>query len=431
MLYHFLQFLMRKSIAAHYLEVKGIGINNIPKNGPIMIAASHPNSFLDAIIIAVLIDRPLHFLARSDVFTTKWANYILRKLNLIPIYRLQEGHENLNRNDVTFKECYEILNRDGAILIFVEGISLTDMKLRPLKKGLARIAFSFVSNPDFNKDCSVIPIALNYDRPMEFRSKITAAVGEVISVSDYIKIYETNNNKGFIELNKIIFKELQDHTIEVEEENYMIYKAMAELDSCFEQNSLSRKKLIADTIAKESTSSKSQYLQLRNTIKESFSLLKKYGLNFRKLKINHGVSNLDVLILIALSPVALIGFLINFIPLTLAKIISDKYVKLDEFYASVRLVSGTILWLIFSIIITVILTFNVLFLFVIIPFAMYSSVKVYLYYYERLKYIRASIRLGKLKKNKKEYKKLQQLIKKIYRLRTEIGVTIKPDEENT
>ncbi|MBL4709996.1 MAG: 1-acyl-sn-glycerol-3-phosphate acyltransferase, partial [Flavobacteriales bacterium] len=140
---------MRHSLAAHYLQIKANGLNTIPKSGPLMIAATHPNSFLDAIIIASIIDRPLHFLARSDVFEAKWADFILRKLNLIPIYRLQEGQENLSKNDITFKECYTILEKDGAILIFVEGVSLIDMKLRPLKKGLARIAFGYAEKNDF------------------------------------------------------------------------------------------------------------------------------------------------------------------------------------------------------------------------------------------------------------------------------------------
>ena len=106
---------MRSSLAAHYLEIKGVGLKRVPKSGACMIAATHPNSFLDAIIIACLIDRPLHFLARSDVFRAKWADKILRSLNLIPIYRLQEGPKSLSKNDDTFRECHSILEQGGAI----------------------------------------------------------------------------------------------------------------------------------------------------------------------------------------------------------------------------------------------------------------------------------------------------------------------------
>lgn len=422
MLYRFLQFLMRKSLLVHYLEVKGIGISTIPKEGPLMIAASHPNSFLDAIIIAVLINRPLHFLARSDVFGAKWANYILRKLNLIPIYRMQEGHGNLNRNDQTFNECHKILEKGGAIIIFVEGVSLTDMKLRPLKKGLARISFGFTELHQFAKECYIAPIALNYDRPTEFRSKVTAAVGNVIKVSDYTSIYQKNNNKGFMALNEAIFHELKTHTIEVEEKNYMVYKAMAELDSCFEQNSLSRKILIAEHVQDVSRKNSEEFNELKSIIENAFSILKDYKLNFRKLKINHGVSMKESIFLIITSPLAITAFIANFLPMYFSKLITDKTVKLDEFYASVRLVLGSILWIIWASGITVILMLYVHIAFFLTPVLLYLGAKFYLSYYEKAKYARAAYRLGRLKSNSDKYNQLQLLIKQVYRIRTGLGL---------
>lgn len=423
MLYRVLRFLMRLSISAHYLEVKGIGMNNIPKKGPLMIAASHPNSFLDAIIIAVLINRPLHFLARSDVFKAKWSNYILRKLNLIPIYRLQEGHENLNRNDQTFKECHQILEQEGAILIFVEGLSLTDMKLRPLKKGLARIALNFVSEYAKGQECYVAPIALNYDRPTEFRSKVTAAMGEVVKVSDYVDIYNQNHNQGFLALNKTLFKELKSHTVEVEDSNYMVYKAMSELDSCFKQNSLSRKILIAEQIQSSFEIEGASSKELSKEIHQCFGLLKKYKLNFRKLKTNTGISITDLIVLIIGLPFALACFTINFLPLVIAKQVADTKVKLDEFYASVRLVLGSLLWLIYTSITTIFMMVLLHPIFIILPILMYSGIRFFIFYYEKLNYTRSAFLLGKLKKDTNDYTDLQHSIKQIYRLRKDIGLS--------
>lgn len=421
MLYRILQFLMRRSLAAHYLQIKGNGLNTIPKSGPLMVAATHPNSFLDAIIIASLIDRPLHFLARSDVFRAKWADYILRKLNLIPIYRLQEGHENLNRNDITFKECYSILEEGGAILIFVEGVSLIDMKLRPLKKGLARIAFGYAEKNNFRKDCSIVPLGLNYDRPKDFRSKINVGVGQVQKISDFQENYELNKNTAYSILNEILFKELKEHTVEVKEENYMVYKALAELDNCFDQNSLNRKILIAEHIESVSREDPKILVELKECVQTSFRMLKSFNLNFRKLKVNAGVSQKDLLLLIFATPLAIVSFLLNFLPFLIAKIITDNKVKLDEFYASVRLVSGTILWIIWSVTLTVILykysTWAFLF-----PIAHYWMARFYLRYYEKTKYVAAAYRLTKLKRKNERFEELQNLIKRIYRIRSTSGL---------
>ena len=421
MLYRLLKFLMRSSLAAHYLEIKGIGLKRIPKNGACMIAATHPNSFLDAIIIACLIDRPLHFLARSDVFRAKWADKILRKLNLIPIYRLQEGPKSLTRNDDTFRECHSILEQGGAILIFIEGLSLIDYKIRPLKKGLARIAFGFTQKNDFKLNCAIVPISLNYDRPKDFRSKVNVGVGQVQYILDYQENFEMNENRAFEILNKVLFKELSEHTIQVEAKNYMVYKALSELDNCFEQNSLNRKILIADHISAVSKNNPDCLIRLSEVVANAFKILKSYRLNFRKMKSNVGLSITDILLIIAATPFAIVSFLLNFLPFVFAKSITERKVKLDEFYASVRLVLGTILWMLWSIILTVIACQFAPWA-LMMPVIMYWSTRFYLRYYEKAHYVAAAYRLTRLKKKVGKFQELQQFIKQIYKIRRSEGL---------
>ena len=421
MLYRLLKFLMRSSLATHYLEIKGIGLKRIPKNGACMIAATHPNSFLDAIIIACLIDRPLHFLARSDVFRAKWADKILRKLNLIPIYRLQEGPKSLTRNDDTFRECHSILEQGGAILIFIEGLSLIDYKIRPLKKGLARIAFGFTQKNDFKLNCAIVSISLNYDRPKDFRSKVNVGVGQVQYILDYQENFEMNENRAFEILNKVLFKELSEHTIQVEAKNYMVYKALSELDNCFEQNSLNRKILIAHHISAVSKNNPDCLIRLSEVVANAFKILKSYRLNFRKMKSNVGLSITDILLIIAATPFAIVSFLLNFLPFVFAKSITERKVKLDEFYASVRLVLGTILWMLWSIILTVIACQFAPWA-LMMPVIMYWSTRFYLRYYEKAHYVAAAYRLTRLKKKVGKFQELQQFIKQIYKIRRSEGL---------
>tara|TARA_B110000046_G_scaffold28052_1_gene28830 strand:- start:140489 stop:141766 length:1278 start_codon:yes stop_codon:yes gene_type:complete len=421
MLYRILQFFLRSSLAAHYLEIKGIGLKRIPKEGACMIAATHPNSFLDAVIIACLIDRPMHFLARSDVFKAKWADKVLRSLNLIPIYRLQEGPQSLSRNDDTFRECHSILEQGGAILVFIEGLSLIDFKIRPLKKGLARIAFGFAKKNDFKLNCAIVPLSLNYDRPKDFRSKVNVGVGQVQYILDYKENFEMNDNSAFEILNKVLHKELAEHTIQVEDENYMVYKALSELDSCFEQNSLNRKILIAENISSVAKSNPDCLIQLSDVVNKAFKILKSYRLNFRKMKSNVGLSIMDVFLVIAATPFASITFLLNFLPFVFAKSITEKKVKLEEFYSSVRLVLGTIFWILWSILLTVILWQFTPWAFI-LPVGMYWSTRFYLRYYEKVHYVAASYRLTQLKKETRKFQQLQQFIKQIYKIRRNEGL---------
>ena len=108
-------------------------------NGPLLIIANHPNSFLDAIIIGTRYNRKIHFLARGDVFTKKINRFLLRLLNMIPVYRLREGKEFLHLNEYAFVESARLLKNNEAVLIFIEGTCLNTNTLQPFKKGTARI----------------------------------------------------------------------------------------------------------------------------------------------------------------------------------------------------------------------------------------------------------------------------------------------------
>ena len=107
--------------------------------GPLLIIANHPNSFLDAIIIASRYHRRIHFLARGDVFTKKHHRLLLKLLNMIPVYRLREGKEFLHPNEYAFIESVKLLKKKEAVLIFIEGTCLNKNELQPFKKGTARI----------------------------------------------------------------------------------------------------------------------------------------------------------------------------------------------------------------------------------------------------------------------------------------------------
>jgi 1-acyl-sn-glycerol-3-phosphate acyltransferase len=107
--------------------------------GPLLIIANHPNSFLDAVIIGTRYNRKIHFLARGDVFTKKLHRFLLRQLNMIPVYRQREGKEFLHLNEYAFVESARLLKNNEAVLIFIEGTCLNTNELQPFKKGTARI----------------------------------------------------------------------------------------------------------------------------------------------------------------------------------------------------------------------------------------------------------------------------------------------------
>ena len=117
MLYRFLKIPAR---IAFYFYCRRLVVNDknvFSSNGPLLIAANHPNSFLDAIILATLFNKPITSLVRGDVYKGKFIVKFLRALNMIPVFRISEGSENLGQNYETFLACMEIFRKNGIVKI--------------------------------------------------------------------------------------------------------------------------------------------------------------------------------------------------------------------------------------------------------------------------------------------------------------------------
>jgi 1-acyl-sn-glycerol-3-phosphate acyltransferase len=170
-----LRFFVRK------IEVNGL--EKLPKTGPILIASNHPNSFLDAILLQCAIKRPVWSLARGDAFKKPWAGKLLQKFYMMPIYRLSEGKEYLQKNDDTFERCAEIFKKHGQVLIFSEGICLNQNALLPLKKGTARLAQQIWQTTDLN--LQIMPVGITYDSYYRFGKNISINFGELIKKTQF------------------------------------------------------------------------------------------------------------------------------------------------------------------------------------------------------------------------------------------------------
>lgn len=179
------------------------------QNNPLLLAVNHPNSFLDAIILDILFQKPVWSLARGDVFKSKTIIRLLTALKMLPVYRISEGAEHLNTNYATFKDCKKIFQQNGIVLIFSEGKCINEWHLRPLKKGTARLA---ISSWEENIPLQVLPIGINYHSFYSFGKNVFIHFGEPITSAD-IPMHEAEgirnqvfNNKLKDQLQKLVFE---------------------------------------------------------------------------------------------------------------------------------------------------------------------------------------------------------------------------------
>ena len=150
----------------------------LKKRGPLLLACNHPNSFLDAAILADLFEEPVYSLARGDVFKKPFYRSILKGLKMFPVFRTSEGVQNLGINYETFDECKGVFRKNGIVLIFSEAKCINEWHLRPLRKGTARLSFS---SWEENIALQVLPVGINYSSFRRFSKNVFINFGEVIS----------------------------------------------------------------------------------------------------------------------------------------------------------------------------------------------------------------------------------------------------------
>jgi len=185
--------------AALWLFCSDINIKNkhlLNNNNPLLIIANHPNSFLDAIIIAAQYKRPLNFLARGDAFTKRHHRFLLGLLKMIPVYRLREGKQYLHLNEYAFTESVRLIKKGESVLIFIEGNCTNSHTLHPFKKGTARIVEKLNEQNIYHK-IQIVGIAYNQFRGIGKKINLT--------INDFNFFNPLKSAKDKIDFNKAVF----------------------------------------------------------------------------------------------------------------------------------------------------------------------------------------------------------------------------------
>jgi len=184
MLYSLLKVIVR--LAAR-IFCRKIIINNpelLKEKGPMILACSHPNSFLDAVLMDILFEQPVWSLTRGDAFLNKRITRLFYKLKMLPVYRPSEGVENLSENYKTFDACIELFKRGQVVLIFSEGLCVNEWHLRSLKKGTARLAYKCQQE---NIPLKILPVGINYSSFKRFGKNLFINFGNILTANDLDK----------------------------------------------------------------------------------------------------------------------------------------------------------------------------------------------------------------------------------------------------
>jgi len=151
MFYWFMKTIVAGPLLRTLFRPRLEGVENIPKSGPVILASNHL-SFIDSVILPLVIRRRIYFLAASTYFEGKglgkWAvARFLRATGMIPIDR--SGGK---ASEASLKAGMSVLSKGHVLGIYPEGGRSRDGKAHRGRTGVARMAFE--------SGAPVVPVAM-------------------------------------------------------------------------------------------------------------------------------------------------------------------------------------------------------------------------------------------------------------------------------
>ena len=200
MLYAVLKPVVGIALHWYYRAVTIADIARIPLDGPVFLAANHPNSLTDAMVVGWASPRRVRFTAKATLFRNPLAARMLQTLGVVPLRRAADeqraepephgGAEitppaaaipDAARNAASFSAVADALAEHACIVVFPEGKTHDEPYMAPLRTGLARMALMARDERQI-RNVRIVPIGLLFEEKAAPRSRILLQVGEPIDV---------------------------------------------------------------------------------------------------------------------------------------------------------------------------------------------------------------------------------------------------------
>jgi 1-acyl-sn-glycerol-3-phosphate acyltransferase len=118
-----------RSFLETYWPTQVWGAENIPPEGPVILAGNHP-TVLDGLVLAVFAPRRVKFLILGEVVALPLMGWALRRLGAIPVWR---GGDSL-------QQARAALAQGDCIGIFPEALPTQSLDLKSFRRGVAVLA---------------------------------------------------------------------------------------------------------------------------------------------------------------------------------------------------------------------------------------------------------------------------------------------------
>jgi len=195
-LYQLLRGTAAIALRWYYADVAVQGRERVPRDGPLLILANHPNALIDPLLVGTTVSRRVLLTAKATLFEHPALGLLLRTVGVVPLRRAKDevrdgvvAPATPERNAYAFQLVTAALRAQQVVLVFPEGISHDDPTLAPLKSGAARMALQAYS--EGVADIRLLPMGLVFEEKERPDSRVLVRVGEALDLDRWLTERET------------------------------------------------------------------------------------------------------------------------------------------------------------------------------------------------------------------------------------------------
>jgi 1-acyl-sn-glycerol-3-phosphate acyltransferase len=332
-LYRLTRRLVRLGLRAFFREIEVRGAENLPSDGPCIVAANHFNSMIDPFLLLAMLERPLCFIAKAPLFKVPILGWLLRRGRCIPAYRSQDPGYAKEKNEQLYAAAAEALGAGPALAMFPEGKSHSEPHLAEFRHGASKIALETES---IRGGVRIQLVGLHYEQSRGFRGRVLIQLGPPIAAAGFLERYRADNRAATAALTEELQARLSEMILTAETREVLrLADLLARMRALQEKGrphetaeAFDRKKLILERyrLLRDKVPNEVDRLRLQLTRYEQ--MLAQIGLNEEQVGTDYSIGRVarsalfHTLLLAVGLPFLAVGITANVVPYLLSWLVS-------------------------------------------------------------------------------------------------------------
>jgi len=342
-----------------YRKIKVVNKDRIPRNKPVIFALNHENAVMDALVVLNAYRHDILFLARADAFKNPVILKLLTIFKMLPVYRIRDGIGELGKNEEIFQTTVGVLLRKRCpVGLMPEGNHGNKRQLRPLVKGVFRIAFRAQEEYGEEDGVQIVPVGLDYENYTNFRTKLLVNFGEPVSVNQFFEACKEDPARATNAIRSKLSEEMSKYMIDIRSAEF--YDTIMNLRTIYNQSMRKRMgipgkdlysrfradKEMIKVVEQNETKDPERIRQISEKVKRYIDGVTKLGFRdwlFRKFRYSYIMLIPLSLGLMITFPLFLFGLINNIVPYQLPLLVTKKF-KDPQFHSTAKFVAGLVIF---------------------------------------------------------------------------------------